>query len=56
MELSGETAIPAPRQKVWQALNDPEVLKGPAFRLERVTLALAAFVPGGAPSRVAPAS
>jgi carbon monoxide dehydrogenase subunit G len=27
MELSGETAIPAPRQKVWQALNDPEVLK-----------------------------
>ena len=26
MELSGEVAIAAPRQKVWTALNDPEVL------------------------------
>lgn len=26
MELAGEYTIPAPREKVWQALNDPEVL------------------------------
>jgi uncharacterized protein len=27
MDMSGEYRIPAPRQKVWEALNDPEVLK-----------------------------
>lgn len=27
MEMSGEYKIPAPRQQVWEALNDPEVLK-----------------------------
>lgn len=27
MEMSGEHRIPAPRDKVWAALNDPEVLK-----------------------------
>ena len=27
MEISGEHRIPAPRQKVWAALNDPLVLK-----------------------------
>ena len=27
MELSGEQKIAAPRQKVWDALNDPEVLR-----------------------------
>jgi carbon monoxide dehydrogenase subunit G len=27
MEMSGEYRIPAPREKVWAALNDPEVLK-----------------------------
>jgi carbon monoxide dehydrogenase subunit G len=26
MELTGEQRIPAPRQKVWEALNDPEIL------------------------------
>ena len=26
MEMTGEYKIPAPRQKVWEALNDPEVL------------------------------
>lgn len=26
MDLSGEYRIPAPKQKVWEALNDPEVL------------------------------
>ena len=28
MDMSGERHIPAPRQKVWEALNDPEVLRG----------------------------
>ena len=27
MEMTGERQIPAPRQKVWEALNDPAVLK-----------------------------
>lgn len=27
MQMSGEYRIPAPRQAVWDALNDPEVLK-----------------------------
>ncbi len=27
MEMTGERRIPAPREKVWQALNDPTVLK-----------------------------
>ena len=27
MDMTGERRIPAPRQKVWGALNDPEVLK-----------------------------
>src|SRR6478609_7798177 len=27
MDMSGEYRIPAPREKVWQALNDPAILK-----------------------------
>lgn len=27
MEMTGEQRIPAPRQKVWEGLNDPEVLR-----------------------------
>jgi hypothetical protein len=27
MEMKGEQLVPAPQQKVWEALNDPEVLK-----------------------------
>src|ERR687894_3000982 len=27
MEMKGERRIPAPRQAVWEALNDPEVLR-----------------------------
>ena len=27
MNLSDEVIIPVPRQKVWEGLNDPEVLK-----------------------------
>ncbi len=27
MEMKGEYRIPAPRERVWEALNDPEVLK-----------------------------
>lgn len=27
MEMSGEYRIPAPRERVWAALNDPEILK-----------------------------
>lgn len=28
MDMSGERRIPAPREKVWAALNNPEILKG----------------------------
>ncbi len=28
MDMSGERRIPAPREKVWAALNDPAILKG----------------------------
>ncbi|WP_108257923.1 CoxG family protein [Mangrovicoccus ximenensis] len=28
MELTGDYRIPAPREKVWNMLNDPEVLRG----------------------------
>lgn len=27
MDMSGEYVIPAPRERVWEALNDPEILK-----------------------------
>ena len=27
MEMTGEHIIPVPQQRVWDALNDPEVLK-----------------------------
>ena len=27
MEMQGERRIPAPRQAVWEKLNDPEVLR-----------------------------
>src|ERR1700730_19279168 len=27
MDRTGECHMPAPRQKVWEALNDPEILK-----------------------------
>ena len=27
MEMQGERRIPAPRQRVWERLNDPETLK-----------------------------
>lgn len=39
MELTGEHRIPAPRQKVWEALHDPEILKAcitGCQRLEKV--------------------
>jgi carbon monoxide dehydrogenase subunit G len=40
MEMTGEYTIPAPRERVWQALNDPETLKRaiPGCReIEKVT-------------------
>src|SRR5258707_7558094 len=27
MDMTGETLIPAPREAVWRALNDPEILR-----------------------------
>jgi carbon monoxide dehydrogenase subunit G len=27
MDMTGEFRIPAPREAVWKALNDPEILK-----------------------------
>jgi hypothetical protein len=40
MEMAGEYRIPAPRQRVWEALNDPAVLKAcipGCKRLEKVS-------------------
>ena len=36
MEMSGEYTITAPRQAVWDALNDPEVLKGLGRMVQRL--------------------
>ncbi len=37
MDLKGETIIPAPRAAVWQALNDPEVLRQSIPGCETIT-------------------
>ena len=37
MEMTGEQLIPAPREKVWQALNDPEVLQASIPGCESLT-------------------
>jgi carbon monoxide dehydrogenase subunit G len=37
MEMTGEQLIPAPRETVWQALNDPEVLKASIPGCETLT-------------------
>ena len=37
MELNGEQLIPAPRPKVWAALNDPEILRQCIAGCESVT-------------------
>jgi len=37
MDMSGEYRIPAPRDKVWQALNDPEVLRASIPGCEELT-------------------
>ena len=35
MDMTGEYRIPAPRQKVWDALNDPDMLKAVHPRLRK---------------------
>ena len=37
MKLSDEVIIPVPRQKVWEALNDPEVLRQAIPGCEEIT-------------------
>jgi carbon monoxide dehydrogenase subunit G len=37
MDMTGEYRIPAPRQKVWDALNDPEILKQAIPGCETIT-------------------
>jgi carbon monoxide dehydrogenase subunit G len=37
MDMSGEYRIPAPRQTVWEALNDPEILKAAIPGCEELT-------------------
>jgi carbon monoxide dehydrogenase subunit G len=37
MDMNGERRIPAPRQRVWDALNDPEMLKAAIPGCESVT-------------------
>ena len=36
MDLSGETLIATPRERVWAALNDPEVLAACIEGVERL--------------------
>jgi carbon monoxide dehydrogenase subunit G len=38
MEMTGEQLVPAPQDKTWQALNDPEVLKACVPGCESITL------------------
>ena len=37
MDMSGEYKIPAPRETVWDALNDPEILQKAIPGAESVT-------------------
>lgn len=37
MDMTGEFRIPAPREKVWEALNDPEILKASIPGCEELT-------------------
>lgn len=37
MDMTGEYRIPAPRQRVWEALNDPEILKAAIPGCEALT-------------------
>jgi carbon monoxide dehydrogenase subunit G len=37
MDMTGERRIPAPRQRVWEALNDPEMLRAAIPGCESVT-------------------
>ena len=37
MDMTGEYRIPAPRQRVWEALNDPEILKAAIPGCEELT-------------------
>ena len=38
MDMSGERRIPAPRQKVWEALNDPAVRQAISYGINRSQL------------------
>jgi carbon monoxide dehydrogenase subunit G len=38
MDMTGEYRIPAPRQRVWEALNDPEILKAAIPGCEELNL------------------
>src|SRR5574339_417312 len=38
MEMSGEQIVPAPQKVVWDALNDPEMLKACVPGCESITL------------------
>ena len=50
MKLTGEHRIPAPRQKVWDGLNDPEVLGlHPRESLRKRMNELSATVKGSRP-------
>jgi uncharacterized protein len=37
MEMTGEQRIPVPQQRVWEALNDPEILKACIAGCESIT-------------------
>jgi len=56
MEMTGEYRIPAPRQKVWEALNDPEVLKASIPGCEELVKASDTEMTAKVSTRVGPVS
>ncbi len=56
MEMTGEYRIPAPRQKVWEALNDPEILKASIPGCEELEMTSDTEMTAKVTSRVGPVS
>jgi carbon monoxide dehydrogenase subunit G len=56
MEMTGEYRIPASRQKVWEALNDPEILKASIPGCEELEMTSETEMTAKVTTRVGPVS